>query len=228
MLTNLDWLNSANPFAQFQQSIDIGGVTLDLGGTITGDQFLVGWDSGYAPDGGPLPGGVRVRQISGVLNIGISMSDTGNNTVVAIVSATHAENGATLDEQHVDEDRLARRARAGDVGYSGGDRQQRARHRVPVVPRHGRVRAEVDAPAAARQPHSSGGPHAGSGGVGSRPDAGAGARGPRSDGERGRIDEPGVAPVHGRGRPHRRRGRGRTVGAGRCARVAARARASRV
>ncbi len=93
LLTNLDWLSSANPFAQFSQTIDLGGLTLNLGGSLEGDQFLLGWDSAYAPDGGPIPGGVRVRQISAVLNIGFSVSDTGDNTVVAIVAAANAGNG---------------------------------------------------------------------------------------------------------------------------------------
>ncbi len=93
LLTNLSWLDSANPFAQFAQSIDIGGVTLDLGGTLSGSEFLLGWDSAIAPDGGPLPGGVRVRQISGVLNIGFSTSDSGHNTVVAIVTGSNGSGG---------------------------------------------------------------------------------------------------------------------------------------
>ncbi len=97
LLTNLDWLNSANPFAQFAQTIDLGnGVTLDLGGSLTGETFLAGWDSGFAPDGGPIPGGVRVRQISGVLNIGITTSDSGHNTVIAIVAANHNGKGTNV------------------------------------------------------------------------------------------------------------------------------------
>jgi hypothetical protein len=96
LLTNLDWLNSPDPFAQFQQTVNLGGVTLELGGSLQGDDFMYGWDSGYAPDGGPIQGGVRVRQISGVINIGISTSDTGDNTVVAIVSANHDTSGKSL------------------------------------------------------------------------------------------------------------------------------------
>jgi LPXTG-motif cell wall-anchored protein len=89
LLTNLSWLDSENPFASFSQSVDLGGVVLNLGGSITGDTFLLGWDSAIAPDGGPLPGGVRVRQISGVLNIGFATANTGHNTVVAIVTGTN-------------------------------------------------------------------------------------------------------------------------------------------
>jgi LPXTG-motif cell wall-anchored protein len=91
LLTNLEWLNSANPFAQFAQSVDLGGVTLELGGSLRGTEFLAGWDSGFAPDGGPIPGGVRVRQISGVLNIGFATSDSGHNTVVALVTQSHQD-----------------------------------------------------------------------------------------------------------------------------------------
>ncbi len=91
LLTNLEWLNSANPFAQFAQSVDLGGVTLQLGGSITGSEFLAGWDSAYAPDGGPIPGGVRVRQISGVLDIGFATSDSGHNVVVALVTQSHED-----------------------------------------------------------------------------------------------------------------------------------------
>jgi LPXTG-motif cell wall-anchored protein len=93
LLTNLAWLNSANPFAQFAQSVDLGGVTLELGGSLTGTTFLAGWDSAFAPDGGPIPGGVRVRQISGVLNIGFATSDSGHNTVVALVTQSHEDTG---------------------------------------------------------------------------------------------------------------------------------------
>jgi hypothetical protein len=93
LLTNLAWLNSANPFAQFSQSVDLGGVTLQLGGSLTGTEFLAGWDSAFAPDGGPIPGGVRVRQISGVLNIGFATSDSGDNTVVALVTQHHQDTG---------------------------------------------------------------------------------------------------------------------------------------
>jgi hypothetical protein len=100
LLTNLDWLNSANPFAQFSQTVDLGGMQLNLGGSLQGDEFLLGWDSAYAPDGGPIPGGVRVRQISGVLNIGFATSDTGDNTVVALVTATHGQNGTTLSSHN--------------------------------------------------------------------------------------------------------------------------------
>lgn len=93
LLTNLAWLNSANPFAQFSQSVDLGGVTLQLGGSLTGTEFLAGWDSAFAPDGGPIPDGVRVRQISGVLNIGFATSDSGDNTVVALVTQHHQDTG---------------------------------------------------------------------------------------------------------------------------------------
>ncbi len=91
LLTNLEWMNSSNPFAQFTQTIDLGGITLELGGSLHGETFLVGWDSAFAPDGGPIPGGVRVRQISGVLNIGFATADTGDNTVVALVTQHHDE-----------------------------------------------------------------------------------------------------------------------------------------
>ncbi len=93
LLTNLEWLNSANPFAQFAQSVDLGGVTLQLGGSLHGEEFLVGWDSAFAPDGGPIPGGVRVRQISGILNIGFATSDSGHNVVVALVTQHHEDEG---------------------------------------------------------------------------------------------------------------------------------------
>jgi LPXTG-motif cell wall-anchored protein len=85
LLTNLDWLTSANPFEQFAQTVHLDGLTLTLGGNLQGTEFLVGWDENIAPDGGPIPGGVRVRQISGVLDIGISISDSGNNVVIGVV-----------------------------------------------------------------------------------------------------------------------------------------------
>lgn len=88
LLTNLSWLDSANPFAQFAQTVNIGGVTLDLSGSLQGGEYLLGWDSAFAPDGGPIPGGIRVRQISGVINIGIAESNTGENVVIATVDGT--------------------------------------------------------------------------------------------------------------------------------------------
>jgi hypothetical protein len=84
LLADTSWLSSANPFASFAQSIDLGGVTLNLGGDISGTQFLLGWDDALVPDDGPLTAGVRVRQISAVLNIGIAIADSGSNVALSL------------------------------------------------------------------------------------------------------------------------------------------------
>ncbi len=89
LLTDPGWLTSVNPFASFAQSVDIGGLTLSLGGDISGTQFLLGWDDALVPDGGPITPGVRVRQISAVLNIGIALADSGSNTSLALVSGAN-------------------------------------------------------------------------------------------------------------------------------------------
>jgi len=89
LLTDTGWLTSANPFASFAQSVDLGGLTLSLGGDISGTQFLLGWDNALVPDGGPITPGVRVRQISAVLNIGIALANSGSNTSLALVSGAN-------------------------------------------------------------------------------------------------------------------------------------------
>lgn len=89
LLTDLSWLEQPNPFAYFTKSIDLNGLGIDLSGTLEGGEFLLGWDRDFAPDGGPIPGGVRVRQISGVINIGISTADSGHNTAVSLAALHH-------------------------------------------------------------------------------------------------------------------------------------------
>jgi LPXTG-motif cell wall-anchored protein len=84
LLTNLDWLSGSNPSAQFAQTLNLGGLTVDLGGTLSANDMILGWDSAIAPDGGPLLTGVHVRQISAVLDIGFATADSGHNVVVAI------------------------------------------------------------------------------------------------------------------------------------------------
>jgi hypothetical protein len=85
LLTDSTWLSSANPFASFAQTVDLNGLTLTLGGDISGTQFLLGWDDAMVPDGGPITPGVRVRQISAVLNIGIALANTGSNVALSLV-----------------------------------------------------------------------------------------------------------------------------------------------
>ena len=89
LLTDTSWLSSPNPFASFAQSVDVGGVTLSLGGDISGVEFLLGWDDALAPNAGPAGAGVRVRQISAILNIGIAMSNSGSNTAISLVSGAN-------------------------------------------------------------------------------------------------------------------------------------------
>ena len=85
LLTDTSWLSSANPFASFAQTVDVNGLTLSLGGDITGTQFLLGWDDAMVADGGAITPGVRVRQISAVLNIGIALANSGSNVALSLV-----------------------------------------------------------------------------------------------------------------------------------------------
>lgn len=90
LLSDLSWLTSDNPFAGFARTIALNGMTLELGGDISGVEFLLGWDDALFPDGGPVPGGVRVRQISAVLDLGFVIANTGENVAVAVVSGREA------------------------------------------------------------------------------------------------------------------------------------------
>ena len=92
-LTDPNWLQSANPFAAFAQTVEIDGVTFDLGGSLSANDIFVGFDSSFAPEDNAMPNGVHVRQVSGVLDIGIATSDSGDNTAVS--SATGSSTGST-------------------------------------------------------------------------------------------------------------------------------------
>lgn len=48
LLTDTSWLQSANPFAAFSRTIDLGGLVISLGGDISGFEFLAGWDAAFA------------------------------------------------------------------------------------------------------------------------------------------------------------------------------------
>jgi hypothetical protein len=89
MLSDPSWLHSSNPFASFARSIHLGDLTVGLGGSITGREFLMGWDGDMFANGGPLPGGVRVRQISAVLDIALAFADSGHNLSIALVQGAH-------------------------------------------------------------------------------------------------------------------------------------------
>ena len=95
-LTDPSWLQSANPFAAFAQTVEIDGVTFDLGGSLSANDMFVGFDSSFAPEENALPNGVHVRQVSGVLNIGIATSDSGDNTVVSSVNSTGSSASANV------------------------------------------------------------------------------------------------------------------------------------
>ncbi len=97
MLSDPAWMDAPDPFASLARTIEIGGFTLNLNGTVTGQQYLSGWDPVFASDPhAPAPlSGVRVRQISGVLDIGIAFSDTGHNVVVSVVRADSTQLGAS-------------------------------------------------------------------------------------------------------------------------------------
>jgi len=94
LITNPDWLASSNPFAAFAQTVQINGVTIDLGGSLSATDLFAGLDNVAAPtDAGP---GVHVVQISGVLDIGIATSDSGDNTVISTVAGSTTADGPSF------------------------------------------------------------------------------------------------------------------------------------
>ena len=103
LLHDLDWLTSGNPFASFAETIELDGLTLNFGGDISGVEYLVGWDEDAFPDGGPIPGGVRVRQITAVIDISYAWSNSGRNVAVALVTGSNMV-------RHVGDRRGVRRA----------------------------------------------------------------------------------------------------------------------
>ncbi len=56
-------------------ALDLGSALLDLRGDISATETLAGLDEGEAWESSE--GGVRIRQITGVLNIGISLANSG-------------------------------------------------------------------------------------------------------------------------------------------------------
>ena len=98
LLHDLDWLTSGNPFASFAETIELDGLTLNFGGDISGVEYLVGWDEDAFPDGGPIPGGVRVRQITAVIDISYAWSNSGRNVAVALVTGSNMVSVSETDE----------------------------------------------------------------------------------------------------------------------------------
>lgn len=130
LITNPDWLSSSNPFAAFAQTVQINGVTLDLGGSLSATDLFAGLENATAPTGDNGPG-VHVVQISGVLNIGVATSDSGNNTVISTVTGATTADGPTFSTHVATTDVTptvggrASGARAGAL-LSGGTQRVRA------------------------------------------------------------------------------------------------------
>lgn len=68
--------------AAVQEAIDLGGALLSVNGDISAAETLAGVDEGM-----PGNASVSVRQVSAVLNIGISFANTGDNISVSVVTA---------------------------------------------------------------------------------------------------------------------------------------------
>ena len=66
-------------------------MTLDLGGSLNATDLFAGL--GNVPGPTATTPGVHVVQISGVLNIGIATSDSGNNTVISLTTGTTRVDG---------------------------------------------------------------------------------------------------------------------------------------
>ncbi len=67
-------------------ALNLGSSLLDIKGDIHATETLAGLDEGQAFESSE--GGIRIRQITGVLNIGISFANSGDNVVVSTVTSS--------------------------------------------------------------------------------------------------------------------------------------------
>jgi hypothetical protein len=81
-LTSIEWLDGPNPFLALATRYDVGDVVLDLAARYQGDEFT--------------GSGVRVRQISGVLDVGVATADPPG--AFAVSSAAYAAAAARPED----------------------------------------------------------------------------------------------------------------------------------
>ena len=133
-------------------ALNLGSALLDVRGDISATETLAGLDEGEAWESSD--GGVRIRQITGVLNIAIALANSGDNVAESVVT------GSNLDT-HEPMRQPGRSARptilTGPVDVHGP-----AQHRVrdPDHRRHRRLRRGVPG---ARHPRGAAGDATGRG-----------------------------------------------------------------
>jgi hypothetical protein len=98
-LSDPDFLRSGESLSSFFESVELNGLTLNFGGSISGIEYLLGWDEALFPDGGPIESGVRVRQITAVLDISFAWSNSGSNVAVSVVSDSNAAGTLAADSE---------------------------------------------------------------------------------------------------------------------------------
>ncbi|HZJ26018.1 MAG TPA: hypothetical protein VFF40_03230 [Acidimicrobiia bacterium] len=90
LLTNPEGLVPGN--SELSSALDLGSALLDVQGNIGMTEILAGFDESAAF--GATDGGVRIRQVTGVLNIAIALADSGNNLAVSNVTGTNTTGGS--------------------------------------------------------------------------------------------------------------------------------------
>ncbi|MGZ8766275.1 MAG: hypothetical protein ACXW2C_11355, partial [Acidimicrobiia bacterium] len=87
LLSNPDAL--ANGDTDMADALDLGSALLALRGDISATETLAGLDEGEAWESSD--GGVRIRPITGVLNIGISLANSGENVAESLVTGSNLD-----------------------------------------------------------------------------------------------------------------------------------------
>ena len=77
----------ANGNTDMASALNLGSSLLDVKGDISATETLAGLDEGQAFESSD--GGIRIRQITGVLNIGISLANSGDNVAESTVTASN-------------------------------------------------------------------------------------------------------------------------------------------
>ena len=77
----------ANGDTGMADALNLGSALLNLRGDISSTETLAGLDEGTAFESSH--GGVRIRQITGVLNIGISLANSGDNVAESVVTGAN-------------------------------------------------------------------------------------------------------------------------------------------
>jgi len=85
LLANPETLANGN--TDMADALNLGSALLNLRGDIRATETLAGLDEGEAWESSD--GGVRIRQITGVLNIGISLANSGDNVAESVVTGSN-------------------------------------------------------------------------------------------------------------------------------------------